>query len=346
MTPDQELLSFTAQVLEQQGGVVELHPDYMIALLPGHLSRLMYLPEEVQIGKNGEPLLYGSPLLDRLVSLITQEVPVVYGQLEVPYLKKAGFEQLLDQDISFNKGRSRIVNVVEARHTYMVLDCHYLAMSDERKEGLVEVVIHEDSGALISDMSGRWADFQPTFFSKENVPPHFPVHLDNSISAAMKSARTIIDTELVDFYNSIRRHLHRDVRNTQEYYQALKREMETSLENPNLSEEQRNERKAKIEELPDEMTRKVEDLKQKYQIQVTLTSCAALRFLVPVVRLTVEIRYRKLSQEIRLIYNPITRSLDPLVCERCRTTTRSISAEEKKGEIRFCCPKCSQALTE
>lgn len=341
MSPDQELLSFAAQLLEQQGGVVEQHPDHMMALLPGHISRILELPEEVRIGKDGEILLYGSPLLDRLVSLATQEVPVVYGELQVPYLKKAGFEQLLAQDISFGKGQSRIISTVEARHSYMVLICHYIAMSDERKEGLVEVAIHEDTGALIPEMTGRWADFQPKFFSPKNVPPHFPIHLDDSIIAAMKNARTLIDVELADFFKSIRRHLNRDVRNTQEYYQALEREMEASLENPNLSEEQRIERKAKIQELPDEMSRKIEDLHQKYRTQVTLTGCAALRFLVPVIRLTVAIRYRKLSREIRLIYNPVTRSMDPLVCQRCRATTRTVSPWEKDSVLCFSCPKCS-----
>jgi len=340
MTQDQELLSFMAQVLEQRGGVVEQHSGYMMALLPARLSRQINLPEEVQIGKDGEALLYGSPLLDRIISLTTQEVPVVYGQLEVPYLKTAGFEQLLSQNISFDKGKNRIIDMVEARQSYMVLNCHYLAKSDELKEGLVEVVIHEDTGALIADMAGRWANFQPAFFPEQDVPPHFPVHLDNAIKVAMKSARSIVDAELADFFKSIKRHLHRDVRNTREYYLALKKEMKASLEKTNLSEEQRNERKAKIAELPHEMTRKIKDLKQKYQVDVTLRSCAALRFLVPVVRLAVEIRYRKLLREIRLLYNPITSSLDPLVCERCHTTTRSLSIEEKKGEIYLYCLKC------
>ena len=150
------------------------------------------------------------------------------------------------------------------------------------------------------------------------------------------------DKELADFYNSIKRHLHRDVRNTQEYYEALKREMEASLENPNLSKDQRNDRMNKIQELPDEMNRKIEDLQQKYQIHITLTSCAALRFLVPIVRLAVEFRYKKLLRELRLNYNPVSRSLDPLVCEHCKLTTRTVFPCEKKSELRFYCPECCE----
>lgn len=342
MTPDQELLSFTSQVLEQQGAAVEQHTDCLITLLPVSLSQLLNLSEESQIGKDGEPLLYGSPLLDRLVTLATKEVPVVYGELEIPYLKQEGFEQLLTQDLSFEKGKSRISNKVEARHPYMILICHYVAMSDERKEGLIELAIHEDSGALIPEMSGRWKDFQPRFFAQEYIPPHFPAHIDSSINAALKSARSIIDNELADFYKGIKRHLNRDVQNTQEYYEALRREMKASLENPNLSKDQRNDRITKIQDLPDEMNRKIEDLQQKYQIRVTLTGCAALRFLVPIVRLTVEFRYKKLLRELRLNYNPISRSLDPLVCEHCKLTTRTVFPCDKKSIIYFYCPECCQ----
>ncbi|UCE04557.1 MAG: hypothetical protein JSW07_13115 [bacterium] len=342
MTPDQELLSFASQVLEQHGAAIEQHPDYLVSLLPIDLCQILNLPEETRIGEDGVPLIYGSPLLDRLVTLATKEVPVVYGELQVPYLKQEGFEQLLAQDISFGKGKSRIVDTVEARHPYMILTCHYVAMSDERKEGLIELAIHEDSGALIPEMSGCWKDFQPRFFAQQYIPPHFPAHIDSSINAALKSARSMIDNELADFYKSITRHLNRDVQNTQEYYKALKREMEASLQNPNLSQDQRNDRMAKIKDLPEEMNRKIEDLQQKYQIHVTTTACAALRFLIPIVRLTIEFRYKKLLRELRLNYNPLSRSLDPLVCEHCKLTTRTVFPCEKKSELWFYCPECCE----
>ena len=92
------------------------------------------------------------------------------------------------------------------------------------------------------------------------------------------------------------------------------------------------------------MSRKIEDLEQKYQIQVNLTACAALRFLVPVVRLTVAIRYRKFSRELRLIFNPVSHKLDPLVCERCRATTRNVSPLEKDSDVGFYCSECYKKI--
>ena len=147
---------------------------------------------------------------------------------------------------------------------------------------------------------------------------------------------------LVDFLENMRRHLQRDVRNTQEYYLALKKEMEVSLQKPNLSQESRQERINKINALPEESARKVADLQQKYQVKVKLTACAALRFLVPVVRLLLEVRYRKFKQDIRLIYNPISHHFDPLICSSCETTTQKLQFLETKSKIELVCSDCAQ----
>ncbi len=121
---DSELFSFSARVLEKHGAVVEERPGRLLALLPAPLAHALQLPEEAQLGGDGVPLLYGSPLLDRLIHLATREVPIVYGQVEVPYLKKAGFDPLIGQDLSFVEGQVRLVSRAEARTHYLVLLCH------------------------------------------------------------------------------------------------------------------------------------------------------------------------------------------------------------------------------
>ncbi len=272
----------------------------------------------------------------------TREVPVVYGQIQVPYLKKAGFEQLIGRDLVFADGRARVAGRAEARTTYMVLACHYVALSDERREGLVEVGIHEGSGALVPAMVNLWPEHHPEFFPIGKVPPHFPVHLDQALAAGMQSAKGLARDGLADFLASMQRRLQRDVVNTREYYQALSLEMKTSLAHPNLTEGQRQERTAKIEDLPREMDRKIQDLEQKYQVRVTVSACTALRLLVDVVQLMVELTYRKSRRSLRLLYNPVTRHLDPLVCEHCRQTTIRLQPLEQDGGVRLLCPPCSK----
>jgi hypothetical protein len=338
---DPELLSFSIQVLERHGGLVEQRIDHLFSLLPGPLARSLDLPEEARLGGEGFPLLYGSPVLDKLIHLATREVPIVYGQVEVPYLKKEGFEKLMDQDLRFQDGQVRLVNRAEARTTYLLLIAHYVALSDERKEGLVRMGTHEASGALIPELVESLANFPVQYFEPGHTPSHFPVRLDKTISSALDGARVQAEAQLAEFFSSMQRRLRRDVRNTREYYEALKREMEDNLKNPNLADGQRQERTAKIQALPRELESKIADLEHKYRVQVTLTACAAMRILVPVVHVGVLLRYRKFQRELQVIWNSLTRRLDPLVCEECQKTMRVLTPRDQGSRVLLLCPSCA-----
>jgi hypothetical protein len=339
---DPELLSFTAELLEHQGAAVERKAELLHALLPASLARELDLPGELELGSEQAPLLYGSPLLDRLVSFATRDVPVIYGQIEVPYLKKAGFEQLIGQDIVFADGRVRLTGRAEARTTYLVLICRYLALSDERREGLIEIGVHEGSGALVPAVAELWQDYRPGFFQPGNVPPHFPVNLEQVIESAMESGRLQVEEQLADFLKSMERRLQRDVKNTREYYQALRVEMEASLSQLGLAEGQRGERAAKLDELPREMDRKIADLEQKYRVRVSVTACAAVRLMVDVVQLMMDLAYRKSRRPLKLVWNPLTKHLDPLVCEHCGATTYYIHPAQMHASVQLLCPGCGR----
>ncbi len=342
MASDSELIDFCTELIERSGGVVDSRSPELPALLSARLAQALEVPEEVRLDSEKAPLLYGSPFLDRLIGFATGEVPVAYGQIQPGYLKKAGFEQLFGRDISFVDGLVRITGRAEARATYMVLTSHYLALSDERKEGLVQVAIQESSGAFIDGFEELLGEFQPLFFPPGMTPSHFPVHLERSLQSGMRRVKNLVREQLSDFLASMERRLRRDAANTREYYEALAAEMEASLSHPNLAEAQRQERLAKISELPAEMARKIEDLEQKYQVRISIAACAAERFLVDVVQLLVEVKYRKLSRSLRVTWNPITRGLDPLVCEQCRETVHRVYPFPHNSEIRLLCSRCSR----
>jgi hypothetical protein len=339
---DPELLSFASEVLERHGSLVEPQGDGLLALMPPALAQSLDLPEEMQLGAEETPLLYGSPLLDRLVDLAIREVPVAYGQIEVPYLKKAGFEQVLERDLAFAGAQVSVSSRAEARATYMILICHYLALSDERKEGLVTLALHEASGALIPGLAEQWEAGHPRFFPAGKVPSHFPVRLEIALANGMERARGAAAGELSGFIAAMQRRLGRDVKNTREYYGALRQEMESGLSHPNLTESQRQERLAKIDGLSQEMARKIADLEQKYQVRVQVSACAALRFLVDVAHLLLELKFRRLSRSLRVIWNPLTQSLDPLVCENCHQTIRRVHPTFQDGAVKLLCLPCSK----
>ena len=342
MTADRELFEFAARVLNRHGGIAEQRGRHIDALLPAELAERLELPEEARIGERGTTLTYGSPLLDRLFQHATMTIPVTCISVKIPYLKKAGFDRLIEQSLSLGRVQYQLAGHNEERQPYMVLVAHYVAVSDEQKEGLVETAFQEQSGAIVSEVVSRWKNHQPVYYPPEEIPDEFHPIPEASIRTAMDQVQSQVHDELADYYDRVQRHLRRDIRNTREYYQALQQEMDDSLLRPNLSAMQVRERKSKIKQLPGEMSRQIEELKGKYSTRVTITARAALRILIPVVRLTLAVHCKKLSRDLPVFYNPLSHSLDPLVCEHCRISTRSVQPRTKDGRLCFFCPECAQ----
>lgn len=342
MNLDSDLIRFTTQFLEKSGALADAHSDHIHALLPRDLAGILNLPEEVLLGGDDHPLLYGSPILDRLVHVATAGIPVAYGAVSIPYIKKAGFEAAIAQDLSFVNGKVQIGVRAETRSSYMVITGRYVALSDERKEGLMRLTFHESSGAIIAGFEDAITDFECTYYRQGKLPPQFSPRIGLALQTALKSLQQRIEAELAPFIASMRRRLHRDVTNTREYYRSLADEMRASLAHPNLSDAQRVERQQKIDNLPAEADRKIADLQHKYDTRIHVRACAAERYLVDVAQLIVTILYRKASRTLPVFYNPVTRRIDPLVCESCKKTTRRIFLQDGKTNFVLLCPECSR----
>lgn len=266
---------------------------------------------------------------------------MVYGRVDIAYLKKSGFEHFLAQDLSFPESNVSIVNKAETRATYMVLTSHYLALSDERKKGLVRLAIQEQNGAVIKGLEEARQDMDTQFFEPGHIPPHFPDRVDKVLENSLDYLKEAVYLELEDFQKSMQRRLQRDVRNLREYYAALAREMRQSLERPSLSQAQREERQAKLDALPLEEERKIEDQQHKYNTNVTIRPAAVLRILLDVVKVELHIRHRKWQKTQHIVYNPLTRRFDPLTCQRCGKSIRFIYPQAVRDNLQLLCYACN-----
>ncbi len=335
-----DVLDFTRKCLEVNGALAEVEEDGLLALLPDSLAQTLDLPREVRFGPGERQLTYGLPLLDRLIERTTREVAIVYGTIEVPYLKKKGFDRAVAEVLAFPKGTVKVNSVGEARSSYMLLTVHYRALSDERRDGLIHLGLHEAGGAEISGFSAGWTRFPTHFFPADKIPPHFPTRPEPVLESGVSLARERVSKHLASFLDAMARRLSRDIRSTREYYGALGKEMEASLQRTGIGAETLAERRAKLEALPREMQRKINDLVQKYSVSIQLEARAALRLLVPVVHLNTTVRYRKYRNHLRLIWNPITGQVDPVTCAHCGKTIRELHFREEQP-LRPACETCA-----
>jgi hypothetical protein len=326
-----EPLVFARRFLGTRGAAVEVHPEGFEALLPHELSERLGLPEYVSIregseAEGGEPfgITYGSPLLEKMVELACDALPMASCRLSFHYLKSQGFDRLIQDQFSFRKSLCRVISTAPVKTDYLLLACRYAARSDEQKEGLFALFFNFETGALIpqaSNLSSN-ADMEPAPFPESIQATS---RWDRILKVIARDTKEMLTEEIRQFRDSMNRRLNRDVHNLEEYYENLKKEMESSLGRAGLSDRLVQDRREKIALIPEELAKKKEDLLKKYSIRIKITPCAGLFIRMPAVKILCEAHVGREKRPLSLIYSPLTKVLDPFVCDGCGRSVTSIS---------------------
>ena len=342
---NQELEEFACRFLENQGAVLERNERGFEALLPENLSEVIGTSEHININTGSDPesegvysINYGSSLLEKMVDAVCGDVPLLACQLQFDYLKREGFDSLIKEQFFFSKSVGKTEGRAKINTAYIFLTCRYMAQSDEQKQGLVSFVFNLETGAYIPHMADLFSAAGKNFTSLQK-----PIWKDGQLEMVMKcikeQSKGILMDELNSFHETMTRRFRRDVANLEEYYHALEKEMEKNLERPRLSEELIKERREKISLLPNELERKRDDLFKKYSIKVNVEPCAVMLINTPAVKVLYNIFIKRTRKNISLIYNPVTKALDPLVCQGCG---KSITNIYFCNHLHLLCSMCSE----
>ena len=340
---DNALEQFVRRFLGFNGAVVEQRLDGLEALLPEHLAARLNTPEYIHIAAEENAnekfsIHYGSPFLEKLVDAACDTAPLISCRLDFNYIKRQGFDRLIRDQFVFRNCVGRVKSTAEVRTEYLLLTCRYLAQSDEQKEGLVALSFNLETGAAVAEMDSMFDTVERTFETNSEQMLLGDDKIKAILTWAHRQAGKVLDREIEPFQDSMNRRFRRDVANLEEYYEDLKKEMEQSLKRPGISDQLVSDRKTKISLIPDELERKKADLFKKYSIRVKLKLCGGIQIRTPAVKILYQTSFGRKQKQLSMIYNPVTKSMDPLVCDGCGDSTFN---------IRFCdslhilCPACS-----
>lgn len=324
-----ELISFVSRFLENHGSAVEKKEDAWDALLPEDLAKSLETPEHIQFsatgdGKSIHSINFGSSLLDRMIGIACAEAPLLSCKLDFDYLKTQGFDRLVNEQFSLNGAVTSVENWAKINTEYLLVTCRYLAQSDEQKEGLVSVILNLESGAYVPDMLEQ-LDIVTKNYGVQRVEPSWDQNrIDRIMSLTEKNTAEKINLEIWTFKESMNRRFRRDVLNMEEYYASLRKEMEESLKRPGISQQNIEDRQSKIDLLPDELSRKKDDLFKKYSIKIKIEPAALMWIKTPAVKVLLKTMVGRKRLDMSAIYNPVTKQIDPLVCQGCGKSITSV----------------------
>jgi len=340
---DNALEQFVKRFFEFNGAVMEQRPGGLEALLPERLALRLNIPEYLHISteentKEKYAVSYGSSLLEKIVDAACDTAPLISCSFDFNYIKRQGFDRLIQDQFVFYNCVGRVKGAAEVRTEYLLLTCRYMAQSDEQKEGLVSLAFNLETGAAVSEMGRIFDTVERTFETDSGQTILVDDKIKEILTWVQRQAGKVLEREIKPFQDSMNRRFQRDVANLEEYYADLKKEMEESLNRPRISDQLISDRRTKISLIPDELERKKADLFKKYSIRVRIELCGGIQIRTPAVKILYQTSFGRKPKQLSMIYNPATKSMDPLVCEGCGDSTFN---------IRFCdhlhmlCPACS-----
>ena len=344
-----ELLSFVCRFLEEKGALGELRENRVDLLLPSDLASALDLEEYISIvpgstdetrdkksGGKKYPIHFGAPILDKICSIAGSNPPLTQLSLSFDYLKKGGYDALIANQFDFYKAKGTVAGVAEIKTHYAILTFKYLAQSDEQKEGLMDLAVNMETGAVVTGMVDNLAAVGKNYESHIALD-YSRERIDRLLKLTRLYVAQGVEETLSDYKKSMARRFKRDVRRLREYYEALGKEMEDSLARSGVSPRLQEERRAKIAMIPDELAAKEQDILNKYSIRIKVSLAAVMAISTPAVKVFFNAVTGRQKKELSFIYNPVTKLMDPLVCDTCGQSMYRIAFS---GGLELVCSHC------
>jgi len=327
---ERELLSFVCRFLEEKGALGEPGKNRVDMLLPSDLATELELEEYISIvpgaaeadeketvdDRKYYPIHFGAPILDKICSIAGSHSPLTQLSLSFDYLKKGGFDALIANQFEFYKAKGSVVRSAEVKTHYAILTFKYLAQSDEQKEGLMDLAVNMETGAVVTGMADHLSAVEKHYDSRMALN-YSQEKIDRILKLTRMYVGQGVEETLSDYKKSMVRRFKRDVLRLREYYDALAKEMEESLARSGVSPRLQEERRAKIAMIPDELAAKEQDTLNKYSIRIKVSLAAVMAISTPAVKVSFNAVAGRQKKEIPIIYNPVTKLMDPLVCDTC-----------------------------
>ncbi|MDD5434826.1 MAG: hypothetical protein PH343_05290 [Nitrospira sp.] len=298
---------------------------------------------------------YDSDFFNSINILFTGRGRLAASSIE-PYMPNTDkIAKTIKDKITFANATFRLEKTDTSSISYILVFFKYVAISDEKHEGILPVLINELNSSTVScipDIDGiveRLQDPPPLNPLPQGegrlegqsrgedakiIPPPLTgggqgegglrgfsmkdkVWL-NILQSTHASALQAIEVNMKDFIKSLERRLNRDIKRVYEYYEALKAEAKNLIEKKAASGGDAIEKLLKkIEVIESEREWKIQDLIAKYALTIKAEPVAAIRIATKTPVFWIDIKRRLASRRFPVTYNPIIKHLDALPCESC-----------------------------
>ncbi|MBI5287145.1 MAG: hypothetical protein HY878_06105 [Deltaproteobacteria bacterium] len=312
-----------ADILACNGAIVERIGDGGLEVIaPPEVSMVLSIPEYARLcfsynHTRGEAIYasYDSELFTSIASLLAGKGRFSIARLDssppnIEKLSRGVAERVCLGNATFRLDRSEVREV-----HYLLVYFRFSALSDEKTEGLIAVLINGLNLAAVSFEQGMEGlkEIEP---EGATISTRLGDGLKGLIQSAHSACEGMVREGLMEFIRGLERRLNRDVKRVYEYYEELKVETRRAIEKKRASGEE-DKLLHRLEAIETELKWKVQDLITKYTLTIQIEPVSSILIETQSPVFWIDIKRRLSSRPFPLTYNPLIRRFDPLPCESC-----------------------------
>ncbi|MBW4025483.1 MAG: hypothetical protein HIU92_20535 [Proteobacteria bacterium] len=333
---DGRMKRFVAALLAEDGGLVEpIEPDGLEVLTTPSIQNALGVGELCRLGF-GATLPEGAARVGIEADWLSRFERVVgtrgrwNRRLLVPPSRKApDAGAVLARTLVLDNATARLVSAVPAWTRILVLDFRVTAMSDEKREGTCRLAVNLATGAMPEwpmEWPGTSSEPEDLAALAADVPEDAALPPDWEGARVIERMRRAlpwqVEAQLAPFVTGLRRRLARDLDRLHGYHNDLHREALKRSAQAGGGEAAAQRETLRVEAISREYSAKLSDLAHKYALRISAEWVQTQELIVPVHRLTVQIRRRKAERTLIMDWNTYLRRLEPPHCEASFSTER------------------------
>jgi hypothetical protein len=323
---------FVAALLAEGGALVEpLEPDGLDVLAPPPLQQALGVGEFCRFGfgptlpDGAQRMGIESDWLARFAGIVGERGRWNRQVIDPGSRKAPDAERLLEHELVLENATFRLLEAAPAWTRYLVLDFRFSALSDEKREGTHRLAINLATGAMpeaIFDRIGPWlADAEHSVLPEDAaLPPGWDS--GRTIEVVRRALPWRVEAALAPFVTGLRRRLARDLDRLHGYHNDLHREASRRAAQLGAGDKAIQRETLRMAAIAQDYRAKLDDLAHKYALRITVDWVQTLELVMPVHRLTVQIRRRKAERVMALDWNTLARRLELPPCEASWSTER------------------------
>ena len=327
------LQRFVADLLTAEGALVEpIEPEGLDVLALPAVQSALGVAEMCRLGfgttlpSDAQRVGLETDWLDRFARLMGERGRWARHILRPELRALSDPERVLGHELALDNATFRLLGVTPAWTSYLILDFHYSAVSDDKRDGVLRLGVNQATGALpdaVLDAVAPWLEGDDVAQAGPDVadlPPAW--HRQRVLDLVAHALPARLDTALAPFVKGLQRRLGREQDRLYDYHNDLYRTASRRAAGLAEADPGRPREELRIAAIAREYQAKLDDITRQYAMRVTVAWTQTLVLEMPVQRFEVQIRRRKAERTILLDWNPLARRLESPVCEFSFSTER------------------------